>query len=121
METGIADLLTKLGDLYQGLLMLASLGNILALMIGVPIGIVIGAVPGLGPAMVIAIAVPLTYSLSPLTAMVLLLGIYVGGLYGGSITAILINTPEPRLQLPRCWMVILWPSKANPAGRCTWP
>lgn len=73
--------------------MLASLGNLLVLVVGVPLGIVIGAIPGLGPAMIIAIAVPLTYSLSPLTAIVLLLGIYVGGIYGGSITAILINTP----------------------------
>jgi putative tricarboxylic transport membrane protein len=86
-------LIAKLGAIGQGFLMIAEPANALALIIGVPLGIVIGAVPGLGPAMIIAIAVPLTYSLAPLTAMMLLLGIYVGGIYGGSITAILINTP----------------------------
>ena len=93
MGTFYSSFCSRLGEIQNGFFLLASIGNFLSLVIGVPLGIVIGAIPGLGPAMIIAIAVPMTYSLSPLTAIVLLLGIYVGGIYGGSISAVLINTP----------------------------
>jgi putative tricarboxylic transport membrane protein len=67
--------------------------NIAAIFAGVAIGIIIGALPGLGPVAVIAIALPFTYLMNPLEAMMLLLGIYIGGIYGGSITGILLNSP----------------------------
>lgn len=56
-------------------------------------GVIIGVLPGLGPTMAIAILVPLTFNMMPLPAMAFLLGIYVGGIFGGSVSAILINTP----------------------------
>jgi putative tricarboxylic transport membrane protein len=67
--------------------------NIGAIFAGVVLGIIIGALPGLGPVAVIAIALPFTYLMNPLNAMILLLGIYIGGIYGGSITGILLNSP----------------------------
>ena len=70
-----------------------SLVNILYVSFGVFTGIFVGAIPGLNGPMAIAIAVPLTYYMSPLASIVFLIGINKGGTYGGSITAILLNTP----------------------------
>lgn len=61
--------------------------------LGVIIGVVIGVIPGLGPAVAISLAIPITYSMGALPAIGLMLGIYKGGTYGGSISAVLINTP----------------------------
>jgi len=63
------------------------------LAIGTFAGILIGAMPGLTATMGIALLVPITFTMPPLPSIGMLLGIYCGGMYGGSITAILINTP----------------------------
>ena len=60
---------------------------------GVFLGLAVGAVPGLSAAMAIALAVPMTYTLSPVAAIGFLIGVYKGGSYGGSLSAILLNTP----------------------------
>jgi len=67
--------------------------NLLFLLAGVSGGILVGALPGLTGTMAIALLVPFTYGLSPETALIMLGGVYVGAMYGGSISAILINTP----------------------------
>jgi putative tricarboxylic transport membrane protein len=67
--------------------------NLLMMAVGVLTGIIVGAIPGLNAPMAIAIAVPLTYSMSPLAGIAFLIGIMKGGTFGGSITAILLNTP----------------------------
>ena len=67
--------------------------NILICMLGVAAGIVIGALPGLTPTMGVALLLPVTFGMDMLPSFALLLGIYVGGTYGGSIAAILIRTP----------------------------
>lgn len=67
--------------------------NIAIAFLGVFVGIIIGALPGLTPTMGIALMLPFTLSMEPLPSFALLLGIYVGGTYGGSISAILIRTP----------------------------
>lgn len=69
------------------------LSVILSLLAGSVLGVVIGAVPGLGPAVAIAVLLPATFSMAPLAGLSLLLGIYCGAWYSGSIPAILINTP----------------------------
>lgn len=66
---------------------------LVALFIGSIGGVVIGAIPGVGPAVAIAILLPATYSLEPLVGLVMLLGIYGSSIYGGSLPAILMNTP----------------------------
>lgn len=66
---------------------------LLALVGGVTAGIAIGAMPGLTSTMGIALLMPLTFQFRPEVGMMLLIGEFVGGIYGGSITAILINTP----------------------------
>ncbi|SEF67035.1 tripartite tricarboxylate transporter permease [Jhaorihella thermophila] len=65
----------------------------LALLVGSVGGVVIGAIPGVGPAVAIAILLPATFSMDPIVGLTVLLGIYGSSMYGGSIPAVLINTP----------------------------
>ncbi len=67
--------------------------NISAVFTGVTAGIFIGAIPGLTATMSVALLVPLTFKMNPVAGLAMLIGVYKGGIYGGSITAILINTP----------------------------
>jgi len=60
---------------------------------GVVIGILVGAMPGLSPSTGVALLVPFSYTMSPALAVILLVSIYISSNYGGSITAVLINTP----------------------------
>ena len=60
---------------------------------GIVLGIMVGAMPGLSPSMGVALLVPFTYGMSPMLALILLVAIYIGASYGGSITAITINAP----------------------------
>ena len=66
---------------------------VLALLVGSIGGVLIGAIPGVGPAVAIAILLPATFSMDPIVGLTVLLGIYGSSMYGGSIPAILINTP----------------------------
>lgn len=61
--------------------------------LGVLIGTAVGVLPGIGPAMTVALLLPLTYTLEPAAALITFAGIYYGGMYGGSTTSILLNTP----------------------------
>lgn len=70
-----------------------TLVNILMIFTGSFIGIVFGAIPGLSTDLAVILFLPLTYSMDILPGILLLLGIYCGGTYGGSITAVLIGTP----------------------------
>lgn len=79
--------------LAQGLLDVLRPDVLLALLIGAVGGVVIGAVPGVGAAAAIAIALPATFGMDPLAGLVLLLGIYGAAAVGGSVPAILVNTP----------------------------
>ncbi|WP_339712854.1 tripartite tricarboxylate transporter permease [uncultured Sneathiella sp.] len=70
-----------------------NLTNLLFVIAGVAIGQFIGALPGTGPVMAMAVAIPFTFVLDPLPAIAFLVGVNKGGLFGGAIPAILINTP----------------------------
>lgn len=80
-------------------LLITGLSNALApsvlmmIVIGVVVGIVVGALPGLTATMGVAVLLPLTFGMEPLPALLLLTGVYFGGIYGGSIPAILLRTP----------------------------
>ncbi len=67
--------------------------NLIMAVTGVVIGITVGALPGFTPTMGIAILLPMTYTMDAASALILLGAIYCGAMYGGSITAVLINTP----------------------------
>lgn len=79
--------------LISGFSMLMSLDVLVALLIGSIGGVIIGAIPGVGPAVAIAILLPATFAMPPLVGLVMLLGIYGSSMFGGSLPAVLINTP----------------------------
>src|ERR1700760_4515106 len=83
----------NLNWLLQGLGEAATPMNLLYAVIGVLLGTAVGVLPGIGPAMTVALLLPLTYSLPPSAAFIMFAGIYYGGMYGGSTTSILLNTP----------------------------
>ena len=76
-----------------GLSFAFSFKAIFANLIGVALGIIFGALPGLTATMGVALLVPLTFGMEPVAAFSSLLGMYVGSIYGGSLTAIMIGTP----------------------------
>jgi len=82
-----------MNEILQSLLIVIAPMNILFILIGVFIGIVFGAIPGLTGGVAIVILLPMTFSMDPMSGILLLLGIYNGSTYGGSISAILIGTP----------------------------
>src|SRR5918996_109660 len=67
--------------------------NLLYCFIGVLLGTAVGVLPGIGPTATIALLLPITFTFEPVTALIMLAGIYYGAQYGGSTTAILINLP----------------------------
>lgn len=67
--------------------------TILLLILGLLIGLFIGALPGLSSVMGVALMLPITFGMEPINGILLLIGVYFGSIYGGSLTAILINTP----------------------------
>ncbi len=77
----------------QGLTLTFTFNTLIAILVGTIGGIIIGALPGLSSTLGVALLVPFTFGLAPATAMGLLGGMYCASIYGGSITAILINTP----------------------------
>jgi len=82
-----------ISNLLQGLGLMAGWEPLAAIVAGVILGILVGAMPGLSPSMGVALLVPFTYRMEPLTALILLTAIYLASNYGGSITAVTINTP----------------------------
>ena len=84
------DLITNLGI---GLGTAASPLNLLYCLIGVFLGTIVGVLPGLGPTATIAMLLPITFNLPPVSALIMLAGIYYGSQYGGSTTSILVNLP----------------------------
>ena len=80
-------------NLFEGFGYLAGIQPITAIVAGVILGILAGAMPGLSPSMGVALLVPFTYGMSPQIALILLVSIYIAANYGGSITAVTINTP----------------------------
>lgn len=77
----------------EGLSALFSVTCLLAVISGTTIGLFVGAMPGLSATMAIALLLPLTYKFEPAIGLAMLTSLYMGAMYGGSISAILINTP----------------------------
>jgi len=70
-----------------------SINNLLYCLGGVILGTLIGVLPGIGPVATIAMLLPVTFTLPPVSALIMLAGIYYGAQYGGSTSAILVNLP----------------------------
>src|SRR5688572_494839 len=80
-------------NLALGFQVALSLQNLLYCFMGVLLGTLIGVLPGIGPVATIAMLLPVTFTLPPVSALIMLAGIYYGAQYGGSTTAILVNIP----------------------------
>src|SRR6187431_1162523 len=82
-----------LSNLYLGFGVALTLQNVMYCFIGVMLGTLIGVLPGIGPVATISMLLPATFVLPPVSALIMLAGIYYGASYGGSTTAILVNLP----------------------------
>lgn len=89
--------------LLEGLHTALVLGNLIYLILGVTGGIIIGALPGLTATMGVAILLPFTFGMDAVTGLIMLVGIYIGAIYGGSISAILLNTPGTPASAATCF------------------
>src|SRR5262249_48163367 len=93
-------------EIFQGLLYGFQVAlqpiNLLYCFIGVFIGTLVGVLPGLGPAAAIALLLPSTFAASPVSAIIMLAGIYYGAMYGGSTTSILVNIPGEAASVVTC-------------------
>ena len=88
--------MNELSALFHGFSVILTPMNILLMLVGIVLGVLIGVLPGLGGANGVAILLPLTFSMSPTSAIIMLSCIYWGALFGGAITSILFNIPgEP--------------------------
>ena len=86
----------ELQNLFHGFSIAMTLPNLGFMLIGIVLGVLIGVLPGLGGANGVAILLPLTFSMNPTSAIIMLSCIYWGALFGGAITSILFNIPgEP--------------------------
>jgi putative tricarboxylic transport membrane protein len=81
------------GNLLDGFVTILKFQPILCILAGVTIGIIMGAIPGLTGTMAIVLITPFTFGMDAVNSITILLAIYCGGIYGGSISAILIRTP----------------------------
>ena len=82
-----------LESLFHGFGVLLTFHNMLLMLVGICLGILVGVLPGLGGPNGVAILLPLTFTMDPTSAIVLLSCIYWGALFGGAITSILFNIP----------------------------
>jgi putative tricarboxylic transport membrane protein len=82
-----------LTSLIHGLTIACQPINLLYALVGVLLGTAVGVLPGIGPALTVALLLPITFKLDPAGSLIMFAGIYYGGMYGGSTTSILINTP----------------------------
>jgi putative tricarboxylic transport membrane protein len=85
--------LDTLAALANGFAVALTPQNLASALAGVTLGTAVGMLPGVGPALTVALLLPVTYSLDPTPAFIMFAGIYYGGMYGGSTTSILLNTP----------------------------
>jgi putative tricarboxylic transport membrane protein len=91
-----------LNGIMLGMNAALSWSNLAYCFLGVFVGTAIGILPGLGPLATIAMLLPLTYSLGPVTGLIMIAGIYYGAQYGGSTTAILVNLPGESSAIVTC-------------------
>src|SRR3989449_1111402 len=86
----------EIANLFHGFAVVIQPFNMVLMLVGIVLGVLIGVLPGLGGANGVAILLPLTFTMSPTSAIIMLSCIYWGALFGGAITSILFNIPgEP--------------------------
>ncbi|WP_010277689.1 tripartite tricarboxylate transporter permease [Paenibacillus senegalensis] len=89
-------------DILAGVASAFSIGNLLICLLGVALGTLVGVLPGLGPVGAISMLLPVTLMMEPTAGLILIAGIYFGGMYGGSTTSILVNIPGEASSVVTC-------------------
>jgi len=85
--------MSSFNSLLEGFASALTLSNLGFGLLGTFLGTLVGVLPGIGPALAIALLLPITYTVSPASALIMFAAIYYGAMYGGSTTSILLNTP----------------------------
>jgi putative tricarboxylic transport membrane protein len=91
-----------LGNLLGGFAIILTPANLYLCFLGSVIGTLVGVLPGLGPLAALALLLPVTFTLSPLSGLVMLCSIFYGAMYGGSITSVLLNIPGEAASVVTC-------------------
>ena len=91
-----------IGHLLHGFEGAITFTNLSYCLLGVTVGMLVGVLPGLGPATATALLIPVSFSLDPVAAIIMLAGIYYGAMYGGTVTSVLINTPGEAASVITC-------------------
>ncbi len=86
----------------MGFSVVLTISNLIFCFVGVLFGTLVGVLPGLGPVAAISLLLPITYKMAPVTAIILLAGIFYGAMYGGSTTSILVNIPGETASVVTC-------------------
>jgi len=89
-------------DLFYGLSIVLTLNNLLYCFLGCVIGTLVGVLPGLGPVAAMSLLFPVTLHIPPVSALIMMAGIYYGAMYGGSTTSILVNIPGEAASVITC-------------------
>jgi len=89
--------------LLTGLIEVLKPFNILMAFLGTILGLILGALPGIGPPLAISLLLPLIFGIDPVSGVVLMLGVFNASVYGGSISAILLNTPGTPGSIATCF------------------
>ena len=89
--------------MFDGLMIALELNNLVNLFLGSVLGLIIGAAPGLGPVFGLALFLPMTFSMTPAGAIIFMSSFYASCVYGGSITAFLINVPGTPGSIATCF------------------
>ena len=89
-------------DFWGGCLQMMTPYNLVIILLGSLVGTVVGALPGLGPSAGLALMIPMTFTMNPTAGLALLMGVYMGTMFGGRITSILINTPGDAPAIVTC-------------------
>jgi len=95
-------MIESIQHLFAGFGIAATAANLLYCLLGAVAGTLVGILPGLGPIAGIALLIPITFGLSPTSAIIMLCGIYYGAMYGGSTTSILLNVPGETASVITC-------------------
>ena len=96
------DIFSILDGFLHGLAIAAQPMNILYCLVGCLVGTLVGVLPGIGPVATVAMLLPITFYVPPVSALIMLAGIYYGAQYGGSTTAILVNLPGENTSIVTC-------------------
>ena len=91
-----------LTDLYSGFQIALSFHNIYLCFVGCLLGTLVGVLPGVGPLVGMTLLIPVTFGMDATGAIIMLAGIYYGGMYGGSTTSILMNIPGESASIVTC-------------------